>query len=98
MGGDAVGGATGVTAGGVVCGGGNDGIGPGLVDGGGVIGGAISLSTGMATRPRHSASRPTAIHAANTGTSQSFPLRALKRCCASQRNSLAPARQPANPT
>ncbi len=49
------------------------------------------------TFPRLSAARPTATHAMSATPTQALPGRLAKRCCASQRKSFAPARQPAAP-
>ena len=58
----------------------------------------VASGCGRATTlPRLSAARPTATHAMSATPIQALPGRLAKRCCASQRNSFAPARQPAAP-
>src|SRR5207244_2974441 len=56
-----------------------------------------SMTAASPIRPRVSASRPTVAHPASATASQALPGRWLNRCCASQRNILAPARHPAAP-
>ena len=66
-------------------------------------GGTVTLLTGSAAsaataiRPRHSASPPTASHAARTGPIHALPVLDKKRCCASHRKSFAPAHSQLHP-